>query len=299
MMMEHRKKWGLFLAFLLVPGIVVTSVAVRKRFQDEAGQEGSGRHARKIVKPVLPREDLALEEARNIGPDEILRAENSIAQQSTEEADEDMGELAIFNKVGAKKATFGALSWTAGQSWQVETYYKALNNSENATWAKKPIVWQFTVRGTETIDGREVWILDLEPTDTSDMPYNPGGSVYVAIDDQSILAVRDRIQENGLVRDRFFKLEDGESSALTSFLPVDLPPVGTEGVESKSSSGMPAPNAMKPDPKVITTPTSGTVVDVEFEAEGETITQRWDKANGYWPVYSSTPSRVSYLKTGP
>jgi hypothetical protein len=188
----------------------------------------------------------------------------------------------------------GALAWIPGRTWKVETWYRRMDGGDG--WSKTPILWSFTVRGRETLDGRDVWVLDVEPVSTEGMPYNPGGAVYVAADDQSVVAVRDRVMEAGEIRERFLKYDDAEGSAASSLLPVDLPAPGMAASERTTAEAMLPPDPFRPDPKAAAPRSSGRVVDVSFEAEGVTIRQRWDVENSVWPLHSRTPSRVSYLR---
>ncbi len=285
------------LLLLLIPGVVVT-VVVRKNRTRKANEGLSGGHLGK-VKQARPLPQSEQDDAETASKDEeALRSSQN--PQTSDEPEGDGGELAVFSTKGTKPVKFGKLPWSPGMTWKVDTYYKNLQHPEHAEWAPKPIEWKFTVRGSEKIDGHDVWVLDVEPTDLTDMPFNPGGSVYVSMEDNAILAVRDRIQENGAVRDRYIRFDDAEGTATSSFLPVDLPEPGTDGLERSATTAAMAPNPFQPDPANVAPPkTSGKVIDVEFEADGDTIRQRWDTANPYWPAYSGTPSKVSYLKNEP
>jgi len=207
-------------------------------------------------------------------------------------------ELAQYGMHGARSVKFGSLAWTPGLKWKVETHYRTMQNGAGDGWGQKPILWQFEVKATEKMDGRDVWVVSIEPSDLAGLPYNPGGTAYIAMDDHSVVAVRDRVQERGSVRERFLKFDD-EDGAPSVLFPVDMPPPGTAGRERASASGTPPANPFRRDPTATPPKSSGTVVDVEFEKEGGTLRQRWDSTVPYWPLYSATPSRVSYLRTEP
>ena len=286
--MKCTPYWFLILLFLFLPGFVGTIVVGRwwlrgsadkiRLIKREAGRQPASR-------PTNPSQ---------VAPD--IRGEEASAPRSFEEAlsyDQEDPDSPWLR--GPHPVRIAAVAWNAGLTWKVETFYLQMEHGPGETWSSS-ILWQFTVRGRQRHAERDVWVVDVEPTDLSDMPFNPGGQVYVAVDDQSILAVRDRIQENGMIRDRFIELGAGDSSAISSLLPVDLPAPGTEGLAGKSWVGAHPPNPFRPDPNVELPRTSGTAVDVEFEAGGERIRQRWDAANGIWPLYSSNPSRVSFLR---
>lgn len=281
------------LLLLLIPG-VATVIVVRNNVKRKGIEEQNPAHTPRVrqAHPELPEgedSEIGLKDDEEVRPQQPTQAED--------EPEGDGGELAVFSTKGTKPVKLGKLPWTAGMTWKVVTYYKNLQHPERAEWAPKPIEWQFTVRGTEKIDGHDVWVLDVQPTDISDMPYNPGGKVYVSMEDHAILAVRDRIQENGAIRDRYMRFDDAGATATSSFLPVDLPEPGTDGLERSASTTAMAPNPFRPDPPNVVPPaTSGKVIDVEFEADGDTIRQRWDTANPYWPAYSSSASKASYLK---
>ncbi len=204
--------------------------------------------------------------------------------------------LASYGTEGTTPVTLADLGWYASQSWTVEVWTYRMADGDRGAWDETPTMWKFQVRGRETLDGRDVWALDVEPADLTGMPFNPGGAVYVALDDHSLVALRDRVQENGEVHERFIKLDDGECSALSSLLPVELPPAGIEGRKRQTTLGVLPPSALRPDPKVEAPRSSGTVIDLEFEADGSTVRQRWDAESPFWPLYSRTPSRVSILR---
>lgn len=208
----------------------------------------------------------------------------------------DIGELAEFGHVReARVIEFGRLDWEAGDRWRVETHYLQMQRVGPEEWSKKPIVWEFVVRGVERLDGRDVWVVDAHPVDLEGMAFDPGGTVYVATEDHTVVAVRDRVQQAGEVRERYLKFEDPEGSAPT-LIPIELPAPGVSARELPSSSGVLPPDPFQPDPKVQPPATSGRVIDVEFEAFGVTVRQRWDANNGKWPLYSRSASRVSYLR---
>lgn len=204
--------------------------------------------------------------------------------------------LASYGTEGTSPTKLADFGWYASQSWTVEVWSYRMADGDRGAWSDAPTMWRLQVRGRETLDGRDVWALDVQPVDLTGLPFNPGGTVYVAVDDHSLVALRDRVQENGEVHERFLKLDDGEGSALSSLLPVELPPAGIEGRERKTTLGVLRPSALRPDPKLVAPRSSGTVVDLEFEADGSTVRQRWDAESPWWPLYSRTPSRVCVLR---
>ncbi|GEM_PF-3318154 len=204
--------------------------------------------------------------------------------------------LASFGTQGTTPETLPGLGWYPAQTWIVDAWTYRMQDGDGGSWDEKPTSWRFKVEGREFLEGRDVWVLAAEPVELKGLPYNPGGKVYVAVDDHSIVALRDRIQENGAVRERFMTLEEGETSAVSTLLPVEMPPTGIEGRGRETKSGILPPNPLRPDPKFDAPKSSGNVVDVEFEADGVTVKQRWDAASPYWPLYSRTPSRVTVLR---
>lgn len=204
--------------------------------------------------------------------------------------------LASFGTQGTTPETLGDLGWYPALTWTVDVWTCRMQDGDRAAWEEQPTSWRFKVEGIEVMEGRNVWVLAAEPADLAGLPYNPGGKVYVAIDDHSVVALRDRIQENGEIRDRFMTLDDGETSAVSTLLPVEMPPAGIEGRGRETTSGVLPPNPLHPDPKFDAPRASGKVVDVEFEADGVTVKQRWDAASPFWPLYSRTPSRVTVLR---
>lgn len=283
--MKKRRFLVVFpLLFLSLSGAIVTLIARR---WTQAVERGAAEVAdRKSRHRILPHIE------SNKGAAAPGEWGVHVRPSPLEESEEPSDPFGLRNPHPARLAGLG---WTTGLTWKVETYYRNLQHSVRASWSSTPIVWRFTVRGIERLDGRDVWVVDVEPTDQSGMPFNPGGTVYVAPDDHTVIALRDRVQENGLIRERYMKVEEG-GSAFTSLLPIDLPPPGLEGSKGASSVGALPPNPFRPDPKVEPPRMSGTALDVEFEVDGERIRQRWDAAIGHWPVYSATPSRVSYLR---
>lgn len=277
-----RKFW---LLILLVPAVVTPVAIVR------AARVGDRVDVRPSARASAP-SDLALEleeEARE-------RATKNASEPSPEPEIAD-GPLAAFG--GGKRVKTGALAWTPGKQWRVATWYFSEQNGSGGRWSTKPIEWRFTVEGTETLDGRDVWVVAVDPVDTTGMPYNPGGKIYVAVDDHSIVAVRDRVQERGLVRERYLRYDDPANAAASSLFPVEIPGPGVDARERADVSAVPPADPFRPDPKMEAPKTSGTVIDVEFEADGVTIRQRWDTACPWWPAYSRTSTTVSILKTEP
>lgn len=276
-----RKIWILI---FLVPA-TLTPIALHRATRNQE---------RVDVRTASARRDLALER------DEEERERRELAATTTD-ADEPGiamdGPLAAFG--GGKSVKTASLGWTTGKSWRVATWYFSEQNGSGGRWSSKPIEWLFTVEGTEKIDGRDVWVVDVEPVDATDMPFNPGGKIYVAVDDHSIVAVRDRVQERGLVRERYLRYDDPANAAASSLFPVELPAPGTAARERADVSAVPPADPFRPDPKMEPSKTGGTVIDVEFEADGVTIRQRWDTACPWWPAYSRTPTTVSVLKTEP
>lgn len=204
--------------------------------------------------------------------------------------------LASFGTQGTTPETLPGLGWYPALTWTVDVWTCRMQDGDRAAWEETPTSWRFKVEGIEVLEGRNVWVLAAEPADLTGLPYNPGGKVYVAIDDHSVVALRDRIQENGEIRDRFMTLEEGETSAVSTLLPVEMPPAGIEGRGRETKSGVLPPNPLHPDPKFDAPQSSGKVVDVEFEADGVSVKQRWDAASPYWPLFSRTPSRVTVLR---
>ncbi len=204
--------------------------------------------------------------------------------------------LASFGTQGTTPETLADLGWYPALTWTVDVWTCRMQDGDRAEWEEKPTSWRFKVEAREYLEGRDVWVLAAEPADLTGLPYNPGGKLYVAVDDHSIVALRDRIQENGEVHDRFMTLEEGETSAVSTLLPVELPPAGIEGRGRETKSGLLPPNPLHPDPKFDAPKASGKVVDVEFEADGVTVRQRWDAESPYWPLFSRTPSRVTVLR---
>ena len=147
------RKLPWLLLLLLIPGAVGTVIvrrAIRGKSSDEAAHGGAAarRDRRQLRNATTPES----EEAGTPASDEALVS----AKEPVQEADEpegDGGELAVFSKKGTKPVKFGKLPWTPGLAWKVETYYKNLQHPERAEWSPKPIVWQFTVRGAEKLDG--------------------------------------------------------------------------------------------------------------------------------------------------
>ena len=291
------RRLPLYLLVLLVPGVAGTLI-VRERIRKERGIVGdrsnSPRPDRRQIRTPAEEEFTQEEEARRGGT-----ASSTLVPSELDEPEGDGGELALFSNKGAKATKFGKLPWSTGLHWKVETYYRDLQNPEEDGWAPNPILWEFTVRGLERIDGQDVWVVDVQPTDLTDLPFNPGGSVYVSVEDHTLLAVRDRVQEAGMIRDRYFRFEDAEGGAPETLFPVFLPSPEADALEKSSTTAAMAPNPLQPDPKADAPKASGKVTDVEFEVEGMPIRERWDAATPYWPSYMSTPSSVSYLKAEP
>lgn len=272
-----RLAWPLLL-FLLVPGIPLLVVVVRNR--------------RPL--PLSPTPRLSVSPPPRVSESPRLPVPESPHLEDSED-DAAPSPPDPFEIRDARIVRLDPIVWSAGQTWKVETHYLKMESGRKVHWAPEPIFWRFTVRGIEKFDGRDVWVVDIEPTDVSRMPFDPGGTVYISLDDYAIIALHDRVQENGAIRERTLRLDDG-NSAFTSLLPVDLPPPGTEGEQGSGRVGAMAPNPFRPDPKVEPPALAGDATDVTFEVDGETIRQRWDSTVPYWPVYSRTPSKVSYLR---
>lgn len=204
--------------------------------------------------------------------------------------------LASYGTQGTTPERLGELGWYPALSWTVEVWTYRMQDGDRGMWDEKPTPWRFKVEGLEVLGGRNVWALSAEPADLTGLPYNPGGTIYVAADDHAIVALRDRVQEQGEIRERFIVFDDVETSAISTLLPVELPPAGIEGRARDAKTGALPPNPLRPEPKFEAPTTSGRVVDVEFESDGSRVRQRWDAAQPYWPLYSRTPSRISVLR---
>lgn len=292
-------KAALLLLVLAVPATVAI-VAVRR------SGTGSGRNDSASAAAPKPRRTGKVKPF--VSPEEELRTrqqdgEDAPRTDAPEAGDAEGGdlpeELARFGTRGTKAVKFGALAWSPGMKWKVETFYRLAQHGINDLWANKSILWNYEVVRTEKLDGRDVWVVSVQPDSLAGMPYNPGGTVYIDMNDHTVYAVRDRVQERGSVRERYLKFEDGDGAPSILF-PTEVPPPGTEGRERTSHSGTPAPDPFNPDPKSAPpAKSSGTVVDVTYEVDGVTLRQRWDSAVPYWPLYSSTPTSVSYLRAEP
>lgn len=204
--------------------------------------------------------------------------------------------LASFGTQGTTPETLPELGWYPALTWIVEVWTYRMQDGDGGSWEERPTSWRFKVEGREFLEGRDVWVLAAEPADLEGLPYNPGGKVYVAVDDHSIVALRDRVQENGAIRDRFMTMDEGDTSAVSTLLPIELPPAGMEGRARETKTGVLPPNPLHPDPKFDAPKASGKVVDVEFEADGVKVKQRWDAESPYWPLFTRTPSRVTVLR---
>ena len=208
-------------------------------------------------------------------------------------------ELTVFDRTVLEKRKVRKLSWKAGLSWQVETYYLRMDRPGEPSWTKKPIVWDFEVLGTEKLGEEEVYVVEIYPEDLTGMPYNPGGKVYISTKTNSVVALKDRVLEAGIVKDRFLSFSDPGSGVISTLLPLELPPTTAKGntVHELGSYGLENPGAALPkgSDKVSS---GGDMMEVAFKSNGVTVLQRWDTAKPVWPVYSSTPYRVSYLRKG-
>ncbi|MBI2900500.1 MAG: hypothetical protein HYY17_09960 [Planctomycetes bacterium] len=296
------KRAALLLLLIGVPGTVAIVAITRSgRNGDQEKEEARaaqshrrGAKARPFLAPGEEESDTA--RSRSEG-DRTVAAERS--ERGTAAAGEIPAELAGYGAAGGRPVKFGKLAWTPGMKWKVETHYRLMQHGMDDLWTERPILWNFEVKGTEKLDGRDVFVVDVNPADLAGMPFNPGGTMYVSMEDHTVVAVRDRVQERGLVRERFVRFEEGEEGAPSVLFPVEVPPPGSDGVERSSSTGAPSANPFSKDPKAEAPKSTGTVVDVEYEADGVTIRQRWDSTVPYWPLYSSTPSKVSYLRAEP
>ncbi len=208
-------------------------------------------------------------------------------------------ELTIFDRTVLEKRKLQKLSWKPGLSWKVESYYLRMDRPGEPSWTEKPIVWEFEVLGTEKLGEEEVYVVEIYPEDLTGMPYNPGGKVYISTKTNSVVALKDRVLEAGVVKDRFLSFSDPGSGVLSTLLPLELPPTTAKGntVHELGSFGLGTPGPALP--KGTEKPSTGTdMMEVAFKSNGVTVLQRWDATKPVWPVYSSTPYRVSYLRKG-
>ena len=276
---------------MLIAGIVATS-AVRRAVQLRTGDPASPRLTAQI--PIPPRQAVAGMVERTLPPpfgsDLDLPDLCDVPPPASPE-------LAEFNFEGTRTVALSPLPWKAGDSWVVETHYLRLQNAD-PTWAS-PVLWRFTVQGREDLAGRTVHVVKVQLVDPSSLSVDPEGTLYIAADDHSVLAIRDRVLEQGVLRERFLKYEEADAGAISTLFPTTLPAPGTEAIERKSSVGICVKDPFQPDPPAEAPKTSGVVIDVEFESNGVTIHQRWDAAEPRWPLYIRTPSTVSYLRRDP
>ncbi len=208
-------------------------------------------------------------------------------------------ELTRFDRTLLEKRKVEKLSWKTGTAWQVESYYLRMDHPGKPTWTEKPIVWEFEVLGTETLGDEKVYVVEVYPEDLTGMPYNPGGKVYISTEKHTVVALKDRVLKAGVVEDRFVSFPDSGPGALSTLIPLELPPPTAKGSTWNDLGAFalegPAPAAPKGSAKV----SSGSdMMEVAFKSNGVTILQRWDSSHPDWPVFSSTPYRVSYLRKG-
>ncbi len=289
--------------FLLTGGFI----AIRYEVQKSREQEGSTKHTFSSTYQDSRNQDRDTGSRRwTVEEDEPVvvetPAENRPGTGSTGKARpfvELPEELAVFDRTVLEKRPVEKLSWKSGLAWKVESYYLRMDQPGEPSWTEKPIVWDFEVLGTEKIGDEEVYVVEVSPEDLTGMPYNPGGKVYISTENHTVVALKDRILEAGVVKDRFLSFSDPGSGALSTLIPLELPPPGAEGHTSidLGSFGLntPGPSAPKGSDKVAS---GSDVVEVAFESNGVTIHQGWDSSTSVWPVYSSTPYRVSYLRKG-
>lgn len=204
--------------------------------------------------------------------------------------------LASYGTQGTTPERLPPPGWYPAQTWTVEVWTFRMQDGDRGMWDERPTLWRFTVEGLDSIDGRNAWVIAAEPADLTGLPYNPGGKVYVSVEDHAILALRDRVQEQGEIHERFITFDDPETSAISTLLPVELPPAGYEGRARETTVGVLPPNPLRPEPAFEVPRASGKVIDVDFESDGVRVRQRWDAASPYWPLYSRTSSRVCVLR---
>jgi hypothetical protein len=271
----------LWLVLLLVPA-TVTGVAAMKR----ASNDGAVVVHEARIAAIPRRGDADTDyESRITNRESDIRYPASGIGNPMDKAGGIPEELARYSKAG-KTVRFGALDWKAGTTWTVESHYRQMQ--ADGDWSDV-ILWKYRVRGIEKFDGVDAFVVDVEPQ--GDLPYNPGGTMYVAAADHAVLAVRDRLLERGQIRERLVRFDDAAVSVL---FPTELPPRDAEARERSGATPLPtSPFARGPK---VETPAAAHALDVSFEAGGTTIRQRWDAANRVWPLVSSSPARISYLK---